>query len=99
MILTMNQKEMELGGKYLGWLREANDLLGDREALQARLKEDGYLLIRGLHDPEKVKATRRFLLEKLDENEQLDRAYPLLDGVPAEGKARHVYGRKQSRYP
>ena len=73
MILTMNQKEMELGGKYLGWLREANDLLGDREALQARLKEDGYLLIRGLHDPEKVKATRRFLLEKLDENEQLDR--------------------------
>ena len=40
MILTMNQKEMELGGKYLGWLREANDLLGDREALQARLEED-----------------------------------------------------------
>ena len=39
MILTMNQKEMELGGKYLGWLREANDLLGDREALHARLKE------------------------------------------------------------
>ena len=77
MILTMNQKEMELGGKYLGWLCEANDLLGDREALQARLEEDGYLLIRGLHDPEKVKATRRFLLEKLDENEQLDRAYPL----------------------
>ena len=29
MILTMNQKEMELGGKYLGWLREANNLLGD----------------------------------------------------------------------
>ena len=60
MILTMNQKEMELGGKYLDWLREANDLLGDREALQARLKEDGYLLIRGLHDPEKVKATADF---------------------------------------
>ena len=86
MILTMNQIEMELGGKYLGWLREANDLLGDRDALQGRLEEDGYLLIRGLHDPEKVKATRQFLLEKLDENEQIDREYPLLEGVPADGK-------------
>ena len=86
MILTMNQKEMELGGKYLGWLREANNLLGDREALRARMEEDGYLLIRGMHNPETVEATRRFLLEKLDENEQLNRAYPLSDDVPAKGK-------------
>lgn len=86
MILTMNQKEMELGGKYLGWLREANNLLGDRQALRARMDEDGYLLIRGMHNPETVKATRRFLLEKLDENEQLDRAHPLSHGVPAKGK-------------
>ena len=86
MIFTMNQKKMDLGGKHLGWLREANNLLGDRDALQARLEADGYLLIRGLHDPVKVKAARRFLLNKLDENEQLDRAYPLLEGVPAEGK-------------
>lgn len=86
MILTMNQKEMELGGKYLGWLREANNLLGDREALRARMEEDGYLLIRGLHNPERVMDARRFLLEKLDENEQLDRAYPLSNGVPAKGK-------------
>ena len=99
MILTMNQKEMELGGKYLGWLREANDLLGDREALRARLDEDGYLLIRGLHDPKKVKATRQLLLEKLDENEQLDRAYPLLEGVPGRGQTRHVYGWEQSGDP
>ena len=82
----MNQKEMELGGKYLGWLREANNLLDDREALSARMEEDGYLLIRGMHNPETVKATRRFLLENLDENEQLDRAYPLSHGVPAKGK-------------
>ena len=86
MILTMNQIEMEMGGKYLGWLREANELLGDREALQARFDADGYLLIRGLYDPERAKATRRFLLRKLDENEQLDRAHPLSDGIPAEGK-------------
>lgn len=86
MILTMNKIKMEMGGKYLRWLREANDVLGDREALYARFKADGYLLIRGLYDPEKVKAARRFLLRKLDENEQLDRAHPVSDGIPAEGK-------------
>ncbi|MDE0186674.1 MAG: phytanoyl-CoA dioxygenase family protein [Candidatus Poribacteria bacterium] len=86
MILTMNKIEMEMGGKYLGWLREANGVLGDREELYARFKADGYLLIRGLYDPENVKATRRFLLRKLDENEQLDRAHPVSDGIPAEGK-------------
>lgn len=86
MILTMNKIKMEMGGKYLGWLREANDVLGDREALYARFKADGYLLIRGLYDPEKVKAARRFLLRNLDENEQLDRAHPVSDGIPAEGK-------------
>ena len=99
MILTMNQIEMELGGKYLGWLREANDLLGDREALKARLEEDGYLLIRGLHDPEKVKATRRFLLEKLDENEQLDRGVSAFGRCAGGGQARYVYGWKQSGDP
>ena len=85
MILTMNKIEMEMGGKYLGLLREANDVLGDREALYARFKADGYLLIRGLYDPEKVKVARRFLLRKLDENEQLDRAHRVSDGIPAEG--------------
>lgn len=86
MILTMNKIKMEMGGKYLRWLREANDVLGDRKALYARFKADGYLLIRGLYDPEKVKTARRFLLRKLDENEQLDRVHPVSDGIPAEGK-------------
>ena len=86
MILTMNKQELELGGKYLGWLRDANDLLDNREALEARLEEDGYLLIRGLHRPEKVKAARQMLLEKLAENGQLDTAHPIDEAIPAEGK-------------
>ena len=92
MILTMNKIEMELGGKYLGVLRDANELLNQPSALKARIKEDGYLLIRGLHDREKVKATRKFLLEKLDENEQIDRSYPLDDAIPAEGKRGMFWG-------
>jgi hypothetical protein len=92
MILTMNKIEMELDGKYLGLLRDANELLEQPSALKARIEEDGYLLIRGLHDREKVKATRRFLLEKLDENEQIDRSYPLDDAIPAEGKRGMFWG-------
>lgn len=92
MILTMNKIEMELGGKYLGLLRDANELLEQPDALKARIEEDGYLFIRGLHDRGKVKATRRFLLEKLDENQQLDRSYPLDDAIPAEGKRGMFWG-------
>ena len=92
MILRMNKIEMELGGKYLGLLRDANELIEQPDALKARIEEDGYLFIRGLHDREKVKATRRFLLEKLDENEQLDRSYPLDDAIPAEGKRGMFWG-------
>ena len=86
MILTMNKRPLELNGKYLGTLREANHLLGDPEALNARLDEDGYLLIRALHSREKVENARQFLLEKLDENGQIDKSYPLSQGVPAAGK-------------
>ncbi len=85
MKLTIAKQELELGSKYLGELREANALLGDAAALHARMQEDGYLLLRGLHDVEKVRTTRRFLLENLNANGQLDPNYPLMDGVVKEG--------------
>jgi hypothetical protein len=77
--------ELEMGGKYLGTLREANDLLGDPAALQTRMAEDGYLLLRGLQKPDTVRATRDFLLAKLAENDQLDTGYPREAGVAREG--------------
>lgn len=84
-ILKMGKHELELGGKYLGWLRESNDILSNPVALRTRMEEEGYLLLRGLHDPEKVLATRKAILENLDANGQIDRRYPLMDGVVAEG--------------
>ena len=36
MILTMNQEKMDLGGKYLGWLREANTIYS---AIAKRFKQ------------------------------------------------------------
>jgi len=96
MIVKIGQRELELGGKYLGMLREANDLLGDPAALRARMEEDGYLLIRGLHDPELVVEARRVVLENLNSNNQLDQTYPLMEGVAAKGaKGLFLGGRKE----
>jgi len=39
-------------------LRESNDILDDAVALRERMAEDGYLLIRGLIDRDKVLAAR-----------------------------------------
>ncbi|HTE18461.1 MAG TPA: phytanoyl-CoA dioxygenase family protein [Armatimonadota bacterium] len=85
MTLTMGKHELELGGPYLGMLREANGLLHDPAALHARMEEDGYLLLRGLHDRAKVEAARRSILEGLDANAQLDQSRPLDEGVAEEG--------------
>lgn len=71
MILRMGEVEMEFEGPYLGELRDANDILDDVDALRARMAEDGYLLIRGLHDRADVVAARKVFLNKLSETAQL----------------------------
>ena len=84
MILQMCGTEMELGGRYLGALRELDEPVSDADALRARLEEDGYVLIRGLHSRDRVLAARRRMLEALDGAGRLDRSHPLMDGVVAD---------------
>ena len=96
MTFTMNKIQMELEGKYLGSLRDSNELLSDRKALRQRMEEDGYLLIRRLHDIQNVQATRKFLLEKLYQNQQIDGSYPLSKGVAADGKRGMFMGGNKS---
>jgi hypothetical protein len=85
MKVQMGVRELELGGPYLGELRDCNALMENVEALRERMAEDGYLLIRRFHDPQRVKAARRVLLENLAANGQIDTRYPLDEGVIAEG--------------
>lgn len=81
MKLWMAKQELELGGKYLGTLRESNDILDDPVELRERMSQDGYLLLRGLQNPDTVRAARQLILNNLDANNQIDRNYPLDDGV------------------
>ncbi len=93
----MGKRELELGGKYLGLLRDANDLLGDVQALRARMKEDGYLLLRGLQPREKVYAARMHILECLDANGQIDRSHPLEQGaIPQDGRGLFLGGQRET---
>jgi hypothetical protein len=76
---------MELPGRYLGELREANALLADVEALRARMAEDGYLLIRGLFERERVLEARQQLVTVLAREGALDPEEPPMDAVAAPG--------------
>ncbi|MBI4532236.1 MAG: phytanoyl-CoA dioxygenase family protein [Candidatus Latescibacteria bacterium] len=96
MVVNMGQRDLRLGGSYLDYLREANELLNDPPALRDRMEEDGYLLIRGLHDTDRVRAARQVVLENLNANGQLDPTAPLEEGVAAKGaRGRFLGGRKE----
>ena len=70
--------------------RAANDILDDTEALQARIAEDGYLLIRGFYDIETVLAARIDILEQLSEQGRLAVDTPLEQGVIGQESASAV---------
>lgn len=79
----------------LGELRNSNDLLSDAEALRTRVTEDGYLLLRGLIDREKVLRARRTIMEHMATQEALTPGTPVLEGVmPKGGRSVPMMGRK-----
>ncbi|HTL52816.1 MAG TPA: phytanoyl-CoA dioxygenase family protein [Planctomycetota bacterium] len=91
--LKMGKREMDLGGKYLGLLRESNDILGNVAALHARIQEDGYLLIRGLHDRKKVLDARRQIMEKIAAKGGIQTGTDIMDGVISDaGKKGGFFG-------
>ena len=80
--VKIDTQELVLGGKYLGdELRESNDIANDPVALQSRMEEDGYLLIRQLHDGSHLHTARMQILELLNAKGALDPDASLADGV------------------
>jgi ectoine hydroxylase-related dioxygenase (phytanoyl-CoA dioxygenase family) len=70
--------------------RAANDIQEDTEALQARIEEDGCLLIRGFYDRETVLAARIDILAQLSEQGRLAVDAPLEEGVIGQASASAV---------
>ena len=66
MNIQFGKSEVQLGGEYLAAeLRDSSDVVQDADALNRRLDEDGYLLLRGFHDRQLVLNARRAILEHL----------------------------------
>lgn len=85
MMVKVGTRELEMDGEQLTELRSSNDILHDQQALHERMEEDGYLLIRGFHDRDKVLEARTSILEKMAQMGKLDRDTQLEDGVMADG--------------
>lgn len=70
------------GERELGPMRESSALTSSPAALKARMREDGYLLLRGGLDRNLVMSARRRVLEQLSSEGQLDPTSAVTDGVP-----------------
>jgi ectoine hydroxylase-related dioxygenase (phytanoyl-CoA dioxygenase family) len=70
-------------------LRESNDVVGEPDALRARVEEDGYLFLRAAIGRDVVLAARRELLEKLASVDEVDTSRPLMDAVVSGRTSRH----------
>ncbi|HZM06087.1 MAG TPA: phytanoyl-CoA dioxygenase family protein [Candidatus Saccharimonadales bacterium] len=79
--LTALGHELDVSPEAFGELTSSKDLLGNPEALRARMKADGYLYLPGLLDREEVLAARREVTDRLQTAGHLDPAYPPMDAV------------------
>lgn len=97
MTVTFGQAQVEVGSAQLGLnLRDCNDLLGNGCKLRQRMAEDGYLLVRQLHDPAVVLKARQTIIEHMHEKTQcVSRQAPLINAVRnANTQAPNMMGRK-----
>ena len=83
--IRFGYRDLTYPGPELGQLRDSNDLLTDTTALQARLAEDGYLLLRGLLERETVTRARQTVLSYMHEQHALTPNEPVLEGVMPKG--------------
>ena len=77
--VTSNGMKIPFDTAHFAPLRESTGLLADHVALRARYQADGYVLLRGLLDPQPLRELRRAYFS------QFDPAYLLAGSDPAEG--------------
>ncbi len=81
MNIRFGYRNMEFPSANIIELRDSNALLGDVPALHQRMAADGYLLLRGLIDRDKVLGARETILTYMEEHRSLVPDTPLLEGV------------------
>ncbi|MDC0935554.1 phytanoyl-CoA dioxygenase family protein [Pirellulales bacterium] len=72
---------LDTSSQAFGEMRASQDALGDFAELRRRIDEDGYLLLPGLLDRDRVMSARREILGRIDALGLLDADSPLIDGI------------------
>jgi len=85
MKIRFGHRDVEFDSGEMGVLRDSNDLLGDVQALQQRMDEDGYLLLRNMIDRDTMRGARQTILEYMQEQQVLVPGTPVLEGVMPSG--------------
>lgn len=83
--LTSLGKTLDTSAQRFGIMRRADDIAHDAAALQARIKEDGYLLLSGLLDRNEVLAARQPIVQALADEGQLEPGFPVEQAVARKG--------------
>ena len=88
-------RNIKFPSEELGFLPDSSSLLGDTAALEQRMQEDGFLLLRGLIERQKVLKARETVLRYMGEHNALTPDTPMLEGVmPQGGRSVQMMGRK-----
>ncbi|MEM7033053.1 MAG: phytanoyl-CoA dioxygenase family protein [Chloroflexota bacterium] len=97
--IRFGHRDMVYPSKDMGELQDSNDLLGDMDALHARMTQDGFLFLRGLLDRETVLKARQTVLTYMDEKNALVPGHPIMEGVmPADGRGVPMMGKDGVSY-
>jgi hypothetical protein len=83
--LTANHRELDLSPEKFGFLEDSSGLIGNPDALRARIDEAGYLYLPGALNRDDVLAARRVCAERLLADGQLDPSHELMDCIAAPG--------------
>ena len=83
--LTCCGKKLDLSPSAFGEMESSDPGLDDIASLRQKLRTDGYLLLRGLLDPECVLEARRQSIDNISKGGHLDPSFPPEDVVAASG--------------
>jgi hypothetical protein len=92
--VTMDGRELVFG-ETIFTPRSSSDLVSDPSGLKQRLSDEGYLILRGFHDPEDIRRARSEILKYMASENLLDTSHPLEEAIPSETAGPHRFPDRQ----
>lgn len=92
MQVLSNGVEVPTDPEHFAPMRDSTELLGDPQRLRERFQQDGYVYLRGILDPQKVKDLRGYYFRMFDPSYFAEGTKPedgVWSGVIPEGQPRH----------